>query len=92
MVLCDGEPLGVIACIASIAGLRERAAAPGLVSVPARRGSYPGTTAEDVARELGKPRGDGRNIIGMFAVDSLRDAIDQGAVGPDADGVLEVRV
>ena len=55
-------------------------------------GSYPGTTAEDVARELGKPRGDGRNIIGMFAVDSLRDAIDQGAVGPDADGVLGVRV
>ena len=54
--------------------------------------SYPATTAEDVTRELGKPRGDGRNIIGMFAVDSLRDAIDQGAVGPDADGVLGVRV
>ena len=59
-----------------------------MLSVP---GSYPGTTAEDVGRELGKPRGDGRNIIGLFAADSLRDAIDQGAVGPDAAGVLEVR-
>lgn len=55
-------------------------------------GSYPGTTAEDVARELGKPRGDGRNIIGLFAADALRDAIDQGVVGPGAGGVLGVRV
>jgi hypothetical protein len=53
---------------------------------------YPGTTAEIVTRDLAKVQGDGRGIIGMFAVDSLRDAIDQGAVGPDADGVLEVRV
>jgi hypothetical protein len=37
MIFCDGEPLGVIAYTASIAGLRERAAAPGLVPVPARR-------------------------------------------------------
>ena len=33
-----------------------------------------------------------RGIIGMFAADALRDAIDQGAVGPDADGVLGARV
>ena len=55
-------------------------------------GSYPDTTAEMVTRDLAKAQGDGRGIIGMFALDSLRDAIDQGAVGPDADGVLGVRV
>jgi hypothetical protein len=30
-------------------------------------GSVPGTTAEEVTRELGKPLADGRNVIGMFA-------------------------
>ena len=60
-----------------------------MLSVP---GSYPGTTAEDVARELGKPRGDGRNIVGMFAADSLRDAIDAGVVAAGDEGVLAVRV
>ena len=51
-------------------------------------GSYPGTTAEMVTRDLAKADGGGRGIIGLFAADSLRDAIDQGAVGPDAGGVL----
>ena len=60
-----------------------------MLSVP---GSYPGTTAEDVARELGKSRGDGRNIVGMFAADSLRDAIDAGVVAAGDEGVLAVRV
>ena len=55
-------------------------------------GSYPETTAEMVTRDLAKAHGDGRGIIGLFAADALRDAIDQGAVGPDAAGVLEVRV
>jgi hypothetical protein len=55
-------------------------------------GSYPDTTAEMVTRDLAKADGGGRGIIGLFAADSLRDAIDQGAVGPDADGVLGVRV
>jgi hypothetical protein len=55
-------------------------------------GAYPGTTAEDVTRELAKPHGGRRGITGLFAADALRDAIDQDAVGPDAAGVLEVRV
>ena len=55
-------------------------------------GSYPDTTAEMVTSDLAEAQGGGRDIIGLFAADALRDAIDQGAVGPDADGVLEVRV
>jgi hypothetical protein len=55
-------------------------------------GSYPGTTAEMVTRDLARAGGCGRGIIGLFAADALSDAIDQGVVGPDAAGVLEVRV
>ena len=52
MIFCDGKPLGVIAYTASIAGLRERAAAPGLVPVPARRcGQFRG--ARDPVRTAG---------------------------------------
>jgi len=51
-------------------------------------GSYPGTTAEDVTRELAKPRGDGRGIIGLFAADSIQDALEAGALAPDGDGII----
>jgi hypothetical protein len=46
--------------------------------------AYPGTTAEDVTRELAKPLDDGRGIIGLFAADALRYAIAQAAVGDPA--------
>jgi hypothetical protein len=55
-------------------------------------GSHPDTTAEMVTRDLAKAHGDGRGIIGLFAADALRDAIDRGVVGPDAGGVLGARV
>ena len=55
-------------------------------------GSNPGTTAEIATRDLAKAHGGRRGIIGLFAADALHDAIDQGVVGPDAAGVLEVRV
>lgn len=38
------------------------------------RDSYPGVTEKDVIEELGKPEGDGRGIIGMFAYGMLEDA------------------
>ena len=49
---------------------------------------YPGTTAEDVTRELGKARDDGRNIIGLFAADSIQDALEAGVLARDSDGII----
>jgi len=65
---------------------------PELAQVIARMlpvpGSYPGTTAEDVTRELGKPRGDGRGTIGLFAAVSIQDALEAGALAHDSDGII----
>ncbi len=53
--------------------------------------SYPDVTAGTVAADLARPEGGGRGIIGLFAAGSLEDAIEQGVVGPDAEGVLGVK-
>jgi hypothetical protein len=58
---------------------------------------YPGTTAEQVMTELGK-RGDilrvvdgGRDDIGNRACGWLRDAMNEGAVFADAEGILAAK-
>jgi hypothetical protein len=53
-------------------------------------GAYPGTTAEDVTRELAKPCGDGRGIIGLFAADSIQGALEAGVLAPDSDGAISL--
>jgi hypothetical protein len=57
---------------------------------------YPGTTAEQVMTELGKP-GDisenagGRDVIGILACGWLRDAMNEGVVFADAEGILAAK-